>query len=99
MPLNVFTFFQFIPQLYSSSGKMLHHRRAARGKGEVSPAIFEDRKKCPDFGKKGPNCVHPWVESSIQNAVLRISRRKSSKIFANWAFFVCVFDEKFIEAP
>ena len=40
MPLNVFTFFQFIPQLYSSSGKMLHHRRAARGEGRGLPCYF-----------------------------------------------------------
>ena len=69
------------------------------GRGRSPLLFFEDRKKCPDFGKKGPNCVHPWVESSIPNAVLRVSRRKSSKLFANWAFFVCVFDGKFIEAP
>ena len=28
------------------------------GRGETSPALFENRKKCPDFGKKGPDCVH-----------------------------------------
>ena len=68
--------------------------------GEGGPPLpfFENRKKCPDFGKKGPNCVHPWVESSIQNVVLRVSRRKSSKILPCEAFF-CVFDEKFIEVP
>ena len=21
--------------------------------------FLENQKKCPDFGKKGPNCVHP----------------------------------------
>ena len=56
---------------------------------------FKNRKKVPRFWKKGPNCVHPWVESSIQNVVLRVSRGKSSKIFSCGAFF-CVFDEKFI---
>ena len=60
--------------------------------------FFENQKKCPDFGKKGPNCVHPWVESSIQNVVLRVSRRKSSTIFP-WGAFSCVFDKKFIEVP
>ena len=45
-------------------------------------------KRCPDFGKKCPNCVHPWVESSIQNVVLRASRGKSSKTFPCGAFFL-----------
>ena len=67
--------------------------------GERPPLpFFENRKKCPDFGRKGPNCVHPWVESSIQNVVLRVSRRKSSKMFPCGAFSY-VFDEKFIEMP
>ena len=29
-----------------------------RGRGKASPALFENRKKCPEFGKKGPDCVH-----------------------------------------
>ena len=66
-------------------------RRGRGGRGGRPPLpFFENRKKCPDFGKKGPNCVHPWVESSIQNVVLGVSRRKSSKIFPCRAFF-CVF--------
>ena len=39
---------------------------------------------------KDPNCVHPWVESSTQNVVLRVSIRKSSKIFPCGPF-LCVF--------
>ena len=36
------------------------------GEGGRPPlSFFENRKKCPDFGKRGPNCVHPWVEFSI----------------------------------
>ena len=46
-------------------------------------------KKCSDFGKKGPDCVNPWVESLIQNVVLRVSRRKSSEIFP---VMPCAFD-------
>ena len=63
--------------------------------------FFENRKKCPDFGKKSPNCVYSRVESFIQNVVLKVSRRKSSKIFpCRFVFFcVCVFEEKFIEVP
>ena len=29
-----------------------------RGRGETFPALFKNRKNCPDFGKKGPDCVH-----------------------------------------
>ena len=29
------------------------------GRGEASPVLFENQKKCPDFTKKGPDCVHP----------------------------------------
>ena len=47
-----------------------------RGRGETSRALFENRKKCPDFGKKDPDCVHFGVELSIQNIVLRVSRGK-----------------------
>ena len=38
------------------------------GKGEASSAIFENQKnKCPDFGRKDPDCDHLWVQFSIQN--------------------------------
>ena len=29
-------------------------------KGETSPALFENRKRCPDFGKKGPDYEVPF---------------------------------------
>ena len=31
---------------------------------------------CSDFRIRGPNCVHLWVEFSIQNVVWRVSRKK-----------------------
>ena len=46
------------------------HRRETRGRGKASPALFENRKKCPDFGKNDPDCVHLLVKFSIQNVVL-----------------------------
>ena len=58
------------------------------GGGGLPYPFLKIEKKSRDFRKKGPNCVHPWVESSIQNVVLRVSRRKSSKIFPCWAFFL-----------
>ena len=58
------------------------------GGGRPPPPFFESRKKCPDFGKKRPDCVHPWVTFSIQNIVLVASRRKNSKIFPCESFFL-----------
>ena len=68
------------------------------GRGGVLRCPFcEIEKNCPNFGKKGPNCLHPWFESFVQSLVLRVSTRKSSKIFAWVAFFPCVFYKKFIK--
>ena len=58
------------------------------GRGEASPALFGNRKKCPDFGKKGPDCVYLWVKFSIQNIVLRVSRQKNSEKFPCGASFL-----------
>ena len=52
----------------------------------------EVQKKCPDFGKKGLDCIHLWVKFSIPNVVLGASKRKKSKMFLYRAFFI-VFDE------
>ena len=53
-------------------------RLAARGSSPLP--FFENQKKCPDFGKKGPDSVYLCPKFSIQNVVLRVSRRKNSKI-------------------
>ena len=58
--------------------------------------FFENRKKCPDFGKMFPDL---WVKFSIQNVVLRVSRTKKFKIFHCGGFFSYVFDEMFIKVP
>ena len=39
---------------------------------EASPARF---KKLPDFGIKGPGCVHLWVKSSIRNIGEKFPKR------------------------
>ena len=75
------------------------HKHASRRERGGLPALFWKPKKCPDFGKEGPDCTHLWVRFSIQNVVLRVSRRKHSKIFSCRASFSCVFDEMFIEVP
>ena len=57
-----------------TSGAQLGGRRE-----EASPALYwKSKKKCPNFGKKRPDCVHLWVKFSIQNVVLRVPRRKNS---------------------
>ena len=48
-----------------------HNNSATRRERGGCPAIFENRKKYPGFGKKGPDCVHFWVNFFIQNVVLR----------------------------
>ena len=56
-------------------------------------------KKKTDFGEKDLNCVHPWGESFIQNVVLRVSRRKTSKNFLCRAFFSCFFTKSLLKNP
>ena len=53
--------------------------------------FFENRKKCPDLGKKGPDCVLPWVKFSIQNVVLKVSRIKNAKKFSQRGLFFVTF--------
>ena len=65
---------------------------SAQQRGEGLFYSFLKIKKCSDFGKK----IHTWVKLSIQNVVLRVSRRKNYKIFSCGTYF-CVFDEIFIE--
>ena len=43
------------------------------GEGEANPTLFGKSKKCPGFGKEGPDFVHPEVKFIIQNIVLRVS--------------------------
>ena len=58
----------------------------------------EVQKKCPDFGKKGLDCIRLWVKFSIRNVVLGASKRKKSKMFLYKAFFI-VFDEIPLKCP
>ena len=64
--------------------------------GRHSLPFFENWKKCLDVGKIGLDCFHLWVEFSIQNVVIRVSRRKK---FPLPGFFSCVFNEIFMEMP
>ena len=42
-------------------------RNQGEGGGRPSLTFFENREKCPDFGKKDPDCAHLWVKFPIQN--------------------------------
>ena len=55
-----------------------------QGRVEVSPVLFKKSKKVSWFWKKGPYCVHLWVE-------------KNFKVFPSKAFFSCVFDKTLIK--
>ena len=68
------------------------HSRATQIKrrGETSPVLFENQKKCPDFGKTSIDWVNLWVKFFIQNIVLKTSRRKNTKMFpCGTLFFLC----------
>ena len=63
-------------------------RNSGESGGRPPLPFFENRRNCPDFGKKSHDCVHLLVKFSIENIVLRVSRRKNSKIFPCGAFSV-----------
>ena len=75
------------------------HRRAKRKgrRDDNSLALFQNPKKWPDFVKIDLDCVHLWVEFSFQNVVLRVSRRKNSKMILCGVSFSRVFDKMFSE--
>ena len=60
--------------IYVYSGILMHiqphslARNYEEGRGEASPAFFENQKKCTDFGKKDtPDCVLLWFKCSFKN--------------------------------
>ena len=61
--------------------------------------FFENQRKCHDFAKQGPDCVHPQVKFTIQNVVLRVSRRKNSEIFSARSFFFEFLRERLWKCP
>ena len=64
------------------------------GGGCRSPLpCFENQKKCSDFGKKDPDCVHLWVTFSIQNVTLGAPWRKTPKCFNVGPLFLVFLGE------
>ena len=56
------------------------------GGGRLSCPFLKIEKSVLILGKKGPDSVYVWVKYSIQNVVLRVSRRKDSKMFPAGSF-------------
>ena len=73
--------------------------RSGRGGGALPCPFLKIKKNCPDFRKKDPDCVHPYVKFAIYNVVLRVSSRRDFKIFPCGNFFSGIFDEIFIGVP
>ena len=69
------------------------------GGGGGGLPFLENRKRCPDFREKDPDCVHPYVKFTIQNVVLKASKIKSFKTFPYGAVFSGIFDDTFIGMP
>ena len=69
---------------------LLYLSRQLWGKEGGLPCPFvKFEKRALTLAKKGPNSVHLWITYSIQNVVLRVSRRKNFKIFLRGFFFLC----------
>ena len=86
-------------RFYGYISMFLHVQTRNYGEGWPPLPLFINRKKCPDFRKKRrSDCVRLWIKFSIQYVVLRVIRRKNSKIFPCRTFFP-VFNKIFIEVP
>ena len=87
---SLFKHFQGYLEIFSDIGGYSATLTGAQlgGRGEASYALFKNRKKCPDFGKKGPDCVHLWVKFSIKNVVLRNLGEKNPKCLPAGTLFL-----------
>ena len=83
-------FAKFLRSLFLTEHLRRRATRGGEGEGGDLPCPILKIKKCPNFRKKGPDCVHPYVKFTIQYVVLRVSKRKSFKIFF-WNFWRNVY--------
>ena len=58
------------------------------GGGKPPLSFFENQKKLPWFWRKIPWLCPSLIKFAIQNVVLKVSKRKNSKIFPCGAFFL-----------
>ena len=107
--MSNFAELQLLPMTEFSSNIFL--RLLYKNVSQIPPLMFFRHKKSllvehiyyrratRGVEKKGPNCVHPWVEYAIQNIVLRVSRRKSSKMFPWGVFFLVYLTKSLLTCP
>ena len=69
------------------------------GDGEGLPCPFFKIKDSAPNLEKGPDFVHFGGKFSIQNVVIRVSRKENSKMFLCERFFYYVFNKMFIKVP
>ena len=87
------------PPMFSTPvGNPAHRRATGREKGSL-PCRFLELKKLSWFLKERPWCIHPWVKFSIQNIVLRVSRRKNSKLFPCGPLFLVFLTKSLLKYP
>lgn len=67
------------------------------GRGQVTPALFENWKSALILGPKGPNCIHPYIKFSIKKVVWRVSKRKNSNSLQG-LFFLCFWRDVYLSA-
>ena len=70
-------------------GAIIRHIRNSTE--EASSALFENQRRFPDFGNKSLDCFNLWIRFSIQNLVLRVSRKKNPKCFPGGSLFLVFF--------
>ena len=74
-----------------------HSKTRNYGEGKKLPLPFLKSEKVPSIWKKDPDGVHLLLSFSIQNVVLRASKRKNSEMFPCGNCFSCVLDKMLIE--
>ena len=77
------------------------HRSATKegvnGRRGATLPFLQSEKNALILEKKSPHCAHLLLKVSIQNVVLRVPRRKNSKMFPCGTIFYFIFEEMFIE--
>ena len=81
-----------LPLLYLS-------RRLWEKEGGLPYPFLKFEKSALILAKKGPHSVHLWSTYSIQNLILRVSKRKNSKIFLRACFFLVLYTNFLSKCP
>ena len=94
---TLFKYFQGYLGIFTEIDAFINtHRNAAKeGVSGWGSTFFWKAKTMHGFGEKRSHCVHYWLKFSIQNVVLRVSKRKTLKCFPAGPFFL-VFLTKYL---